>query len=142
MLRRRSRRVLWLRFLRWIGGFNRFMFPKVVLSDEQKMGIKIFERAITIKDAEIFMSPLSDSVYIEINDIFIILDGNDLQIINGKFQYDIHYNEDSRLKLKGRVLDVLESRRVEVEKRIKAKSDRTLNSILEDITEIRNKINN
>jgi hypothetical protein len=101
------------------------------------MGIRIFERAVTIKDVDIFMSPLSDSIYIEINDIYLILDGNDLQIINGKYQYDLHYNEQVRSRMRDKVLQVIESKKAAVEQRIRAKSDRTLHSILEDITILR-----
>lgn len=138
----RKRRVLWMRFLRWMGKFNNMIVPKEGLSEEQKKGMKIFERAVTIKDADIFLSPLSDTIYIEVNDIYLILDGNDLEIINGKFQYHLHYDEASRNKLKSRVFNVLENRRTEVVNRIKTKSDRTLNSILEDIIDIKSRMTN
>jgi len=137
MWSKRKRRVLWLRFLKRLGYFNGLVFNKQELSKEQRMGISIFERAVTIKDVDIFMSPLSDSIYIEINDIYLILDGNDLQIINGKYQYDLHYNEQVRSRMRDKVLKVIESKKAAVEQRIRAKSDRTLHSILEDITILR-----
>jgi hypothetical protein len=138
MWSKRKRRVLWLRFLRRLGYLNGVVFHKEELSNEQRMGIRIFERAVTIKNADIFMSPLSDSIYIEINDIYLILDGNDLQIINGKYQYDLHYNEQVRSRMRDKVLKVIESKRAEVEQRIRAKSDRTLHSIFDDIMILRN----
>jgi len=134
---RRSIRVKWLRLLRRMNSLDLGIFRKEDLTDQQKMGIKIFEKTVSIKEADIFMSPLSDSIYIEINDIYIILEGNDLQIINGKFRYDLHFNEQVRTRLRHRVLQILESRRVLVEKRIKIKSERTLNSIFDDIKEIK-----
>ena len=109
------------------------------LSEQQKMGISIFERTLSLKEAEIHLSPLNDIIYIEINDIYIILDGNDLQIINGKFQYNLHYGDTIRMRLKTRVYNVLEGRIDKVEKRIRAKSSRTLSSIMEDIKEIKEK---
>lgn len=138
MWSKRKRRVLWLRFLRRLGYLNGVVFSKEELSNEQRMGIRIFERAVTIKDADIFMSPLSDSIYIEINDIYLILDGNDLQIINGKYQYDLHYNEQVRSRMRDKVLKVIESKKADVEKRIRAKSDRTLHSIFDEIMILRN----
>ena len=101
------------------------------------MGMKIFERTVSIKHADIFLSPLSDSIYIEVDDVYIILDGSDLQIINGKFRYDLHYPDAIRSKMRVKILNILEARRIEVEKRIKAKSDRTLNSILDEVEVIR-----
>jgi hypothetical protein len=43
------------------------------------------------------------------------------------------------MRLKTRVYNVLEGRIAKVEKRIRAKSSRTLSSIMEDITEIKEK---
>lgn len=127
---KRRIKVAWLRTMRRV---NRWMMRKEQLTDHQQMGIKIFEKTVSIKDAEIFMSPLSDTIYIEVNDIYIILDSCDLQIINGKFQYDLHYSDSVRSRLRNRVLNILETRRIEIEKRIKSKSDRTLSSILYDV---------
>jgi len=105
---------------RWI---NRKLEKKIELTESQKMGMRIF--------------PLSDSIYVEVNDIYIILEGSDLQIINGKFRYDLHYPDSIRSKMRNKILNILEYRRIEVEKRIKTKSDRTLNSILDEVEVIR-----
>lgn len=131
---KRKIRVAWLRFKRWIG---RFIKTEDKLDESQKMGLRIFEKCLSIKDSEIFLSPLSDTIYIEVDEIYIILERSDVQIINGRFQYDLHYPESSRLRMLNRVLEILESRRTEVEKRVKAKSDKTLHSILVEIEEIR-----
>jgi len=123
-----------MRFKRWMG---RFITTNDKLDESQKMGLRIFEKCVSIKDSDIFLSPLSDTIYIEVEDIYIILERSDVQIINGRFQYDLHYPESARIRMRNRVFDVLESRRVEVENRVKAKSDKTLNSILGEIEEIR-----
>lgn len=130
----RKIRVKFWRMLRW---FDRKLSKKIELTESQKMGIRIFDRTVSIKDAEIFLSPLSDSIYVEVNDIYIILEGSDLQIINGKFRYDLHYPDAIRSKMRNKILNILEFRRIEVEKRIKTKSDRTLNSILDEVEGIR-----
>jgi hypothetical protein len=136
---KRAIKVRWLRFLKRTNNLGVRVLKTHDLSDPQKMGIKIFEKTVSIKDAEIFLSPLSDTIYIEVNDIYVILDGNDLQIINGKFQYDLHFSDGVRSKLVARVYSVLEGRRIKVEQRIRAKSERTLSSIMADITEIKEK---
>jgi len=129
---------MWWRFLRRI---NRFFEKGTELTDSQKMGVKVFEKMVSIKDAEIFLSPLSDCIYIQVDDIYATLEGNDLRIVNGKFQYDLHYHDGVRSQLVRKVFNVLESRRVEVEKRIRTKSDRTLSSILDEITSIKKERN-
>jgi len=135
---KRKIKVMWWRFLRRI---NRMFEKSTDLTDSQKMGIKVFEKMVSIKDADIFLSPLSDCIYIQVDDIYATLEGNDLRIVNGKFQYDLHYHDGVRSQLVRKVFNVLESRRVEVEKRIRVKSDRTLSSILDEITSIKKERN-
>jgi hypothetical protein len=107
------------------------------LTEEQKKGIRIFERMVSVKDAEIFLSPLSDTIYIEVDDIYLILDHLDLQVINGKFQYDIPYTDKERRKFRSRVFHILEARRAKIEEKIKNKSNHTLDSILDEVGQIR-----
>jgi len=137
MWSKRKRKVIWMRILKRMGTFNDYIFPKEKLDNEKRMGLRIFERAVRIKDADIFMSPLSDTIYIEINEIYLILEGCDLQIINGKFQYDLRYSVKDSGDMKKQVFTVLEKRRIEVEERIRTKNDRTLNSILQEITDLK-----
>ena len=135
---KRKIKVMWWRFLRRI---NRFFEKGTELTDSQKMGVRVFEKMVTIKDADIFLSPLSDCIYIQVDDIYATLEGSDLRIVNGKFQYDLHYHDGVRSQLVRKVFNALESRRVDVEKRIRAKSDRTLSSILDEITSIKKERN-
>ena len=132
-----TKRKIKLKFWKMVRWIDRKIQKKIDLTESQEMGMKIFERTVSIKHADIFLSPLSDSIYIEVDDVYIILDGSDLQIINGKFRYDLHYPDAIRSKMRVKILNILEARRIEVEKRIKAKSDRTLNSILDEVEVIR-----
>jgi hypothetical protein len=136
---KRNIRVQWLRFLKRTNSVSDKFFPNQTLSENQKRGIKIFEKAISIKDVEIAAHWESDVIYIVIGDIYLILDGNDLEIINGKFQYYLHFNDKVRAQLKTRINSVLNERANRIQERIKTKNDRTLDSILEDILEIKEK---
>lgn len=132
-----TKRKIKLKFWKMVRWIDRKIQKKVDLTESQEMGMKIFERTVSIKHAGIFLSPLSDSIYIEVDDVYIILDGSDLQIINGKFRYDLHYPDAIRSKMRVKILNILEARRIEVEKRIKAKSNHTLISILDEVEVIR-----
>jgi len=136
---KRNIRVQWLRFLKRTNSVGDKFFPNQTLSENQKRGIKIFEKAISIKDVEIAAHSESDVIYIVIGDIYLILNGNDLEIINGKFQYYLHFNDKVRTQLKSRINSVLNERAIQIQERIKTKNDRTLDSILEDILEIKEK---
>jgi hypothetical protein len=136
---KRNIRVQWLRFLKRTNTFSDKIFPNQALSENQKRGIKVFEKAISIKDVEIAAHSSSDIIYIVVGDIYLILDGNDLEIINGKFQYYLHFNDKVRTHLRARINKVLDGRVIEIQERIKTKNDRTIDSILEDILEIKEK---
>jgi hypothetical protein len=130
--------IRWRRFTSWIhSGLEKKFSQQEDLSDSQKAGIKIFERALTVKDADLLLAPLSDTIYIEIEDIFIILDGRQLKIINGKYQYDIYLPEKENTRLYASFKKVLEKRRKQMEFKIITKTNRSLNNILDDIAEIR-----
>ena len=109
-MNKRKIKVTWLRTLRL---FGRAFKTKEDLNDVQKKGIRIFERMVSVKDAEIFLSPLSDTIYVEVDDIYLILDNLDMQVINDKFQYDIPYTDKERRKFRNRIFNILESRREE-----------------------------
>ena len=136
---KRTIRVQWLRFLKRTNSVGDKIFPNQTLSENQKRGIKIFEKAISIKDVEIAAHSESDVIYIVVGDIYLILNGNDLEIIDGKFQYYLHFNDKVRTQLKSRINSVLNERAIQIQERIKTKNDRTLDSILEDILEIKEK---
>ena len=132
--------IRWRRFTGWFHTrLEKKFSPQDELTDSQKMGIKIFERALTVKDAELLLAPLSDTIYIEVDDIFIILDGSQLKIINGKYQYDIYVGPKESSRLYSSFKKVLEKRRKQMEFKIITKTNRSLNNILEDIAIIREK---
>ncbi len=132
--------IRWRRFTSWLHlGLEKKFYQQEDLSDSQKAGIKIFERALTVKDADLLLAPLSDTIYIEVEDIFIILDGRQLKIINGKYQYDIQLPDREHNKLYTSFKKVLEKRRKQMEFKIITKTNRSLNNILDDIAEIRDR---
>lgn len=138
-MNRRKIKVAWLKTARF---FGKTFKTKEELTEVQKKGIRIFERMVSVKDAEIFLSPLSDTIYVEVDDIYLILNHHDMQVINGKFQYDIPYTDKERRRFRGRIFNILESRREEIEKKIKTKSNRTLDSIIQEVEEIKHIHNN
>ena len=130
--------IRWRRFTGWFHTrLEKKFSPQDELTDSQKMGIKIFERALTVKDAELLLAPLSDTIYIEVDDIFIILDGSQLKIINGKYQYDIYVGPKESSRLYSSFKKVLEKSRKQMEFKIITKTNRSLNNILEDIAIIK-----
>lgn len=126
--------IRWRRFTRWFSSrLEKNFSQQWELSDSQKMAIRIFEKSLSVKDADLLLAPLSDTIYIEVQDIFIILEGRQLKIINGKYQYDIQLPDKEQQKLYDSFRKTLEKRRKQMEIKIISKTNRSLTNILEDI---------
>lgn len=104
------------------------------VTDTQELGTKVFEKAIVRTDAELLLAPLSNTYYIKSDDIFIILDGLQLKIINGRYEYHISLTEKIHNKLSTKFKRVLERRRKKMEEQMLSKTNRSLQTILEDLS--------
>ena len=109
------------------------------MTSEQKRGLRIFEETLSIKDVNIFISPMSDTIYIYVNEIYLILEDHELRVVNGMYNHDFQYDEKGRSKMRNRIYYILEKRREELDARIKTKDDKTLDYILWDIRNIKQK---
>jgi len=115
--------------------FGKFDFtPPVRLTDTQELGIKIFERSLILPDAELLIAPISGTYYIKSKDIFIVLDGNELRIVNGKYEYHIYVSAMSYQKMSDKFKRILESKRKKMEEAMLSKTNRSLSEILEDVS--------
>jgi hypothetical protein len=81
------------------------------------------------------IAPISGTFYIKTDDIFIVLDGNELRIVNGKYEYHISITLRSYEKLTGKFKRILESRRKKMEESMLSKTNRSLSEILHDVSE-------
>ncbi len=123
------------RFLLGAGNtLKRFDFvPPPVITETQELAIKIFEKSLLKQDVELLMAPLSLTYYIHSDDIFIIMDGTDLKIINGKYEYHISLNEKIHNKLAMKFKRVLENKRKRMEQEMLSNTRRSLQNILQDL---------
>jgi hypothetical protein len=81
------------------------------------------------------MAPLSETYYIESDDIFIILNGDGLKLINGVYQYRIDLPETACRELSNKFRRALENRRKKMEKKMILKTQRSLKNILENLSD-------
>ena len=108
--------------------------PPDKLTPNQELGIKIFEKCLILGDSELLIAPISGTFYIKTKDIFIVLDGNDLRIVNGKYEYHIYVTLRSYEKMVDKFKRVLEVRRKKMEESMLSKTNRSLSEILDDVT--------
>jgi len=122
--------------LRMKNYFEKMEFnPPESLSENQELIIKIFETSLLNPDSELLIAPISLTYYINVEDIFIILDDNRVRIINGKYEYHILIPIKTQEKLRDKFKNILESRRKKMEQSIISKTTRNLSQILQDISE-------
>jgi len=134
------RRSVKVSFLRANRVFTRILNRAMKTHDmttEQKRGLRIFEETLSLKDVNIFVSPMSDNIYIYVNDIYLVIDNYELRVVNGMYNHDFQYDDRGRARMRNRVFKILEERREDIEKKIKSKDDKTLDFILEDIRNIK-----
>ena len=123
------------------GRLERYDFtPSFPVTDTQELGTKVFEKAIVRSDVELLLAPLSSTYYIKSDDIFIILDGLQLKIINGRYEYHITLTEKIHNKLSAKFKRVLENRRKKMEEQMLSKTNRSLQTILEDLSQVNPKV--
>jgi len=139
MKMRRDVRVRLLRAKRFFARICERALKTSDMTPEQKRGLRIFEETISLKDVDIFMSPLSDTIYVYVNDIYLVIEDHHLKVINGMYNHDFQYDDKGRTKMRNRVFYILEKRREELDAKIKGKNDKTLDYILGDIRDIRKK---
>jgi hypothetical protein len=114
--------------------FKKFVFvPPQVLTETQELAIKIFEKSILKPDVELLMAPLSMTYYVHSDDIFIIMDGTDIRIINGKYEYHILLTEKIHNKLTMKFKRVLEKKRKKIEQEMLSNTRRSLQNILQEL---------
>lgn len=123
----------WVRFKDRFSFLDKMVAPKFELTETQILAIQIFEAAIHKKDTELLLAPISQTIYIQTKEIFIILSGSDLKIINGKYQYEIYIPSPKSFDLYDKFKRVLEHRRKMMEATILAKTKRSLSAILEEV---------
>lgn len=115
--------------------FRRFDFtPAMPMSETQELAVKIFEKSLVRPDADLLMAPISSTYYIQSDDVFIIMDGTELKIINGKYEYHILLNDKIYQKLSMKFKRVLENKRKRMEQKMLSNTRRSLQNILQDLS--------
>lgn len=102
-------------------------------STSQLKAAKIFRKMVESPESEMMIAPISQVHYVHWRDIFVKHGGDRLQIINGKYFYDISLTIEQSDELFKLFTKTLEDRRMEMEKEIMVKTSRSLDTILEEM---------
>lgn len=102
-------------------------------SDQQKKAINITERLIRDPKSELLMAPLSDKLYIKNKNLFVVIRPKAINIINGKYNYDVPIFDKLHNEISFKFKQKLEAKRREMEDIITGKVETILDVIYKDI---------
>lgn len=134
----RWRKILFIKWAKFLKRSTNYLDSKVnddyMPTETQVLAIKIFEKALLNQESDLLMAPISHTFYIELDDIFIIMEGREMLIINGRYQYNVLLKERDAQHLIEKFKRVLEVRRKRMEKKVMSKTSRSLNDILNHLS--------
>jgi hypothetical protein len=138
---RRLRRRIRYKILRAIVSTRRnskkILAPQEGLDDTQKLTILIIKKLVSISETEIMLLPVGSIdnatkyCYIEYRDVIAkILPSNKVQLINGKYFYDVYLPNQHYDDIRFHVYQRMVKKRNTLERKITDKTERSLKNIL------------
>ena len=124
-------RVYLRRFLR--SGKNKIT-PQYKLTETQVLAVSVIQKAIIHPDAELLIAPISGTKYIHFNEVFIRIETHFVLIINGSYSYHIDLDDRTIGNIIHKFNSKLEFTRKNWEFTITNKTNRSLNTIIKDLT--------
>ena len=107
-------------------------------SPQQEKAIRIAERLIRDSDSELLMAPKigqhEEKLYLRNKNIFVVISRRSVQIINGKYNYDIPIFDKLHEYISDKFKRKLELKRREMEDTITSKVETILDVIYKDIS--------
>ncbi len=108
--------------------------PAKELSETQQLAIAVIKKAIIHPSAELLTAPISGTKYIHFNDVFIRIEKDFVNIINGSYSYHVHMQDEALSAINRKFNAKLETTYKRWERAITTKTNKSLNTILQDLT--------
>jgi hypothetical protein len=112
---------------------NHNVRDKDVLTESESYGLQILEEMFKSSKSEMLISPISGTYYIKWEGIYAIIKDCRVQVINGRYFYDIAIVSKRSDIIREKFINTVEERRNAMEKEIMEKTTRSLSTILEEI---------
>ena len=114
-------------------GFKNKVRVKDILTESESYGLQILTEMMKSSESEMLISPISGTYYIKWGSIYAIIKDCRVQIINGRYFYDIAIISKRSDAIREDFNNTVEKRRNEIEREIMEKTTRSLSIILEEI---------
>lgn len=111
--------------------------PKPAETDEERFAIQICNKIIDFPSSKLTYAPISNKRFIknEEKDMFIILEGNTIFLINHIYSYNVYVQDSSQyFKLTKKFDNILEKERMLLENEIRSNIQHSLSIILEKVS--------
>jgi hypothetical protein len=118
-----------------------FRKAKEFLSDDQTKILEITNYLISLPATDLTFSKLSETYFIEYDEVSCKIDDTKIVITNGLYSYEISLPGVIIVDIRDRFLRHIESRKNQVQKRINQKLSHTLSKVHEQILERAKKTN-
>ena len=102
-------------------------------TNAQRYAAKIFKGILDSNDYEISIAPISGACYIKWKDVFFIFLGENVQIVNGKYFYDISISMEQSADILRICCEKIELKSKKIESEINNNVKRSLGTILNEI---------
>lgn len=110
------------------------------LSENQKLTLKIVRKLIFNRNSELLIAPISYNFYIIHRDMMVKIKDDQVEIINGKYFYDVTLPPAVIRALEHQIKNRLEIRIRMSEDEVINKTKRSLSTILEELSEEASKV--
>jgi len=124
----KNMRKIWKEFWKAVKEIN-----KDDQTESESYGLQILEEMFKSSKSEMLISPISGTYYIKWEGIYAIIKDCRVQIINGRYFYDIAIVSKRSDIIREKFICAVEERRRVMEKEILEKTKRSLSAILEEI---------
>lgn len=104
------------------------------LNSDQKMAVSIIKKSIVNEYSQLVAAPMSNRKFVHLNDIFITINETLIEIVNGKYSYEIEIPESQMNDIKKCFNRTLERRLHTWERTITNKRAKSLSDILETLS--------
>jgi hypothetical protein len=105
------------------------------LSENQKLTLKIVRKLIFNRNSELLIAPISYNFYIIHKDMMVKIKDDQVEIINGKYFYDVTLPPAAIRALEHQIKNRLEIRIRMSEDEVINKTKRSLSTILEELSD-------
>lgn len=119
-----------VKFNRWK---NAAFVPEEICSDTQKLAFSIIKKCISDPNASLLIAPLTNVYYIQVNNLFIKILDNYVQIINGKYYYHISMPARLMSEIERKFQIRVESNKNVIEHKIINNTNSSLRNIFNDL---------